>query len=134
MSLASESFSTRSDCVDQLNLFFNSCYNKAAVEPSFSLSTDISLPSSFLCDEECVLSYISSLRSNASCGSDMITAKFLKLFSSFLAPSLCKVFNQSLESGKLPVEWKHANVTPIPKNTDRFLDLQLSAYLFTEYS
>ena len=62
-----------------------------------------------------------TLRSNASCGSDMITAKFLKLFSNFLAPSLCKVFNQPLEFGKLPIEWKHANVTLIPKNDNRTL-------------
>ena len=121
MSLGDKNFVTSSECVAELNLFFNSSYNNAVVEPSFSLPSDISLPSSFLCDEECVLSYISSLRSNASCGSDMITAKLLKLFSIFLAPSLCKVFNQSLEFGKLPVEWKHANVTPIPKNDNRSL-------------
>ena len=42
------------DCQEELQ---GKCYNNVVVEPSFSLPSDISLPSSFLCDEECVLFY-----------------------------------------------------------------------------
>ena len=59
MSLGDNNFVTSPECVAQLNLFFNSCYNNAVVEPSFTLPSYLSLPSSFLCDEECVLSYSS---------------------------------------------------------------------------
>ena len=55
------------------------------------------------------------------CGPDLITARMLKLFAHQIAPSLCQIFNQSLSEGKLPEEWKHANMTPILKDGNKSL-------------
>ena len=35
-----------------------------------------------------------------------------------IAPSIAKLFNQSITSGKFPNLWKRARVIPIPKSTD----------------
>ena len=35
-----------------------------------------------------------------------------------IAPAITKLFNISLTLGKLPAEWKHALITPVPKSTE----------------
>ena len=45
----------------------------------------------------------------------------MKVCAKELAPSLAKLFNISLSSGNLPIEWKVANVVPIYKSGDRAL-------------
>ena len=82
---------------------------------------NITVPPVFYTSVENIESLISSLRSNVSCGPDLITARMLKLFAHQIPPSLCHIFNQSLSEGKLPKEWKHANVTPIPKDGNKSL-------------
>ena len=49
------------------------------------------------------------------CSPDGIPACILKECSSTIAPSLCELFNASLRLGRLPAEWKAANVTPVLK-------------------
>ena len=48
-------------------------------------------------------------------GSDGIPARLLKETSEVIAPSLCCLFNKSLNTGTLPDEWKLANVVPVHK-------------------
>ena len=50
-------------------------------------------------------------------GSVIIVNKvnILKQCNAVIAPSLCSLFNQSLQTGTLPFEWKSANVTPVHK-------------------
>ena len=48
-------------------------------------------------------------------GADGISAKMLKTTVGSFTPAVTKLFNMSIQSGKLPNEWKHALVTPIPK-------------------
>ena len=52
------------------------------------------------------------------CGPDRITS----------TPSLSLTFNQSLVEGKLPNEWKHANVVAILIDTDKSLVTLTSNY------
>ena len=82
---------------------------------------NITVPPAYSTNAENIESFISTLRSNVSCGPDHITARMLKLFAHQIAPSLCQIFNQSLSEGKLPKEWKRANVTPIPKDGHKSL-------------
>lgn len=56
--------------------------------------------------------------SNAS-GPDGIPARLLKQCSEQIAPSLCAIFNNSLKSGKIPSEWKSADITPIHKKDSK---------------
>ena len=48
-------------------------------------------------------------------GPDEIPAKLLKETASVIAPSLCKIFNKSLQLGSLPSDWKLASVVPVHK-------------------
>lgn len=53
------------------------------------------------------------------CGPDLIPARVLKESASEIAPILAEIFQQSLDSGKLPSAWKDANVSCIYKKGQR---------------
>ena len=112
-----------------LNSFFNQCFNQVRVAPTFTLPANITVPPGYYTNVENIESFISTLRSNVSCGPDLITARMLKLFAHQIAPSLCQIFNQSLSERKLPKEWKHANVTPIPKDGNKIGATLLSMHV-----
>ena len=84
--------------------------------------------------EQEVESFRSTLDTNKATGSDEIPAKLLKETASVITPSLCKLFNKSLQLGKVPRDWKVANVVPVykkiirnrPKTTGQFLSYRLS--------
>ena len=52
-------------------------------------------------------------------GPDNIPACFLKEFAPELAPAITLIFKASLKQGKVPADWKKANVTPLFKKGDR---------------
>ena len=52
-------------------------------------------------------------------GPDSIPARILKDCTSELAPILTIIFNKSLQEGKVPEDWRHANVTAIYKKGTR---------------
>ena len=58
---------------------------------------------------------LSNLDTSKACGPDGIPARLLKEYSEQIAPSLCSLFDFSLSRGKLPYEWKTADITPLPK-------------------
>jgi hypothetical protein len=62
-----------------------------------------------------VENYLRSLDITKASGPDKIPARLLKECDRYIAPSLCELFNVSLRVGRLPVEWKSANVTPVHK-------------------
>ena len=41
------------------------------------------------------------------------------MFAEEAAPSVASLFDLSLSLGKLPNGWKHSNVVPIPKETNK---------------
>ena len=55
------------------------------------------------------------------CGHDGITPNLLKITAEFIAPSLSKLMNASLNSGTLPFDWLSANIVPIHKQNDKYL-------------
>ena len=61
---------------------------------------------------------LSKLSPTKACGFDSIPARILKESAGTIAPSLTALFNMSLHSGKIPTEWKLANVVPVPKKGD----------------
>lgn len=65
--------------------------------------------------EDDVLKKLKSMNPNKSAGPDQIPPRILKELSEVLAKPLTILFKLSLQSGKLPEEWKTANVTPIYK-------------------
>ena len=69
--------------------------------------------------EEAVERKLKALDPCKSPGADNIHPRLLKELSKVLAKPLTLIFNKSLEEGKLPSEWKKANVTAIFKKGDK---------------
>ena len=61
------------------------------------------------------------IKAGKSQGPDLIHPRLLKETSNCIALPLSKLFRQSLEEGKLPEEWKIANVTALFKSGERQL-------------
>ena len=70
-------------------------------------------------DELCDIQerYLKNLDVNKSPGPDCIPPSVVKECATQLAPSLTNVFNKALSSGKLPLDWRTANIAPIDKKT-----------------
>ena len=62
---------------------------------------------------------LSNLDISKACGPDGIPARLLKECSEQIAPSLCLLFSFSLSWGKLPYEWKTADITPLHKKDSK---------------
>ena len=68
-----------------------------------------------------VTKHLTGLDTSKACGPVGISARLLKECSQQIAPSLCGLFNQSLSSGQIPIEWKSADITPIHKKDSKEL-------------
>ena len=76
--------------------------------------TSIHLENIYISDED-IISALSSVKSKASKTPDQIPPIFLKNAGSTLIPALKQLFQASLDSGTLPLEWKTALVNPVHK-------------------
>ena len=101
-----------------LIIFFVSVFSS---EPEFSTNDHVyhsytgETIQDFSCPEADVEKLLLDLNTNKACGPDVITARMLRESASTIAPSLSRIFNISLKLGKLPSEWKSANITPVFK-------------------
>jgi len=68
---------------------------------------------------ECVCQFLFNLDLQKAGGPDNIPTRFLKEFSTQLAPCLTIIFQASLEQGIVPIHWRKAFVVPIYKKGDR---------------
>ncbi|CAB3996877.1 Hypothetical predicted protein [Paramuricea clavata] len=59
--------------------------------------------------------YLNHLDTTKAYGPDGIPPRLMKELSREISTSLCSLFNMSLTTCRLPMEWKHANVIPIHK-------------------
>ena len=62
---------------------------------------------------------LSSLNSGKAAGPDDLPPRVLKELSSVISWFLTRIFQQSLETGKIPKQWKEANIIPIFKKGDK---------------
>ena len=58
---------------------------------------------------------------NKSHGPVEIHPRLLKVCCEQIGPSLCALFNHSLNCGRVPTEWKSANITPVHKKESKGL-------------
>ena len=109
-------FQSDADKANCLNSFFISCLNKSALplNPIPPSTPSFPCPSSFLCSESVIISLISHLPSKTASGPDGISSWMLKSTSSSIASPLCHIFNLSISSGLVPLDWKSSFVVPIP--------------------
>ena len=78
-------------------------------------------PLHLLCTEEEVTDLLLSLDPAKSTGPNKISATMLRSTAVFITPSLTKLFNLSIASGRFPTDWKCAWITPIFKSGDSAL-------------
>ncbi|CAB3995182.1 Hypothetical predicted protein [Paramuricea clavata] len=64
-------------------------------------------------DVDEVAQFLRALDTSKACGPDGIPARLLQVCALEIAPSICELFNRSLQTGHVPSEWKSANVTPV---------------------
>ena len=86
----------------------------SAVEKTACIRSD-TIISVLTLNESMVLAALKVPEVSKATGPDEIPAKLLKETASVIAPSLCKIFNKSLQQGSLPSDWKLANVVPVHK-------------------
>ena len=106
---------TPAGIADLFNSFFASVFTiDSAVEKTACIRSDTVI-SDLTFSESTVLAALKALEVGKATGPDEIPAKLLKQTASVIAPSLCKIFNKSLQLGSLPSDWKLANVVPVHK-------------------
>ena len=66
-----------------------------------------------------VLKLLQNINVNKAAGPDGIPNKLLKACAEEVAPALTNIFQISLDTGKLPEDWKMANVTPLFKKGEK---------------
>jgi len=100
-----------------LNDFFSSVYtqeNTYMVPAAPSETCENSLENIYF-TETMIRTKIQNMKTSSSCGPDGISSKFLQTFQDQLSQPLSIIFNLSMSTGSVPMEWKQAHVTPIFK-------------------
>ena len=75
------------------------------------------LPDQYVISVYTTFKALESVKANKGTGPDNIPAWVLRNYANVLAPPLTAIFNNSLREGILPMEWKMANVIPLPKTS-----------------
>ena len=112
------------DVANLLNNYFQSIFNPplsqkeydnhpSSTTSSYDMLTDIHVT----CDD--VRRILSSLDVNKAMGPEKIPARLLRCCAPYISSSLSDLFNKSLNTGKIPKEWKSSNITPVPKSDQK---------------
>ena len=104
-----------------LNSQFKSVFTHENVHLPQEPSTNIPPMPDIIITTEGVARLVHGLNPNKATGPDDITARILQLTANELAPALQRIFQKSLDTGKLPLSWSQANIAPIFKKRDRSL-------------
>ena len=116
------SASTPSTIAEIFNKYFTSVFANSnchiPIPASQSPAPDLMLSDVHLTTEE-VFQTLLTLDTNKATGPDEISPKLFKLCTYQIAPSLTKLFNKSLSYGKLPDDWKLANIVPVYKKGEK---------------
>ena len=111
--------SSPTDIANTFSQFFAECFNHADASntpiPQYNFSSTLSC---FSCSSSDVLSLVHKLANNSAAGIDGITSRMLKNTATSICPTLCRLFNLSLTTGRVPDAWKVSRVIPIFKAGD----------------
>ena len=118
-----QSASCPGDIVELFNVYFSSVLNGNdnpidSITPPSTTGCESTLSELNLCLDD-VLIVLLNLDTNKATGPDGIPPRLLKETAHQIAPSLCSLFNRSLNSGSLPEDWKLANIIPVFKKGDK---------------
>ena len=101
--------------LDDLNQHFQHINTDCHYESptTMKITDDTYLP---IIDENTTLIFLSTVKRTAA-GPDGIGHWFWRHFALYLAPAITYLFNLSIKSQVVPLQWKSANITPIPKES-----------------
>ena len=104
-----------------LNNYFSSVFTKEnrTHVPDKGDSTKYPTMANFTVTIPGVEKLLADLNPSKAAGPDSLPGRVLRLLAPQIAPVLTFIFNQSIQTGSLPSDWKTANVTPIFKKGDR---------------
>jgi hypothetical protein len=104
------------EMAEELNKFFGSVFTEEddSEMPQTVPETNVIL-SRVEITEKKVEEKIKNLRENSATGPDGIGPKVLKAATKELVKPLCHIYRESMRTGVVPKDWKHARVTPIYK-------------------
>ena len=91
-----------------LNSFFHSVFSEATSDSP--ADTTRPLTNQQLSESE-VTAALENLGPAKACGRDKTPGRLLKAMAKEIAPSLCQLFNMSLDLGSVPGNWKRAIIT-----------------------
>ena len=81
--------------------------------------TSLKVVSSIAVSNDGVLKQLNNLGIHKAAGPDEIPARLLKEYAQLIAPILTKTYQNSIDRGAIPKDWKKANVTLLFKKGDR---------------
>ena len=81
---------------------FSPCYTEPPDSISAASQTSVEVLSEIELSEEEIAAILGNLDPNKACGPDGIPGRLLKELANEIAPSLCRLFNQSLSLGVVP--------------------------------
>ena len=103
-----------------LNAQFKSVFTEEDMSAlPYFVSKNISSIPDIVVSTKGVEKLLKNLNPNKATGPDGISPRVLKEFASEIAPILTIIFQASLDSGTIPKDWKHANISPIFKKGER---------------
>ena len=97
------------------NFFAKQCtiVNNTSKLPTDSLKRINNFLSTISFTTDDIAKFTKNLDPNKAHGHDMISILMLKIFGEPILKPLELIFKSCIESGKLPIEWKKANVVPV---------------------
>ena len=69
--------------------------------------------------ERGVTSLLKKLNTKKAIGPDLVSTRVLKEHAESIAPALTRIYQQSLDTGEVPEDWRKANITAIYKKSDK---------------
>ena len=107
--------------VELFNQFFRSVYSAPISEKTFPIDDVVNpnLLSSIKTTSSEVKRILQNLDVNKATGADNIPARILKVCSEELSKPLALLYNRSFSVGRVPVQWKLANISPVHKANER---------------
>ena len=110
---------------EAFNAYFSSVFTVDDGSDISTLQKDLSFQPSIIqsieFNVEEVCNELRNLSCNKACGPVLLPAYLLRVGAELIAPSLTHLFQLSLCTGKLPLDWTSANVIPIHKKGDKHL-------------
>ena len=109
------------DKANEFNKFFSSVFTDEPSDntPELEMNATVSSMPDINVTENGVYNLLVGLDPNKASGPDGIAPRILIELASEISPVLTHLFNQSLQTGQVPTDWRQANVTPIFKKGSR---------------